>query len=119
MSILPEVDAFTGVVTQRRYDHNTQTLHIKREQDCRELIDLNKAQRDENDQSWRKKEDRMMHFARIPDVFIEKWLREDGFNVYAAKMDRHGRPNDDMVRLLRKLEDPDYKWLKTTNMRMG
>jgi hypothetical protein len=118
MSFLPEIDAFTGIRTNYSWDEDSKTLILKRTQDCNAIIDLNKARQNENDQSWRKKEDRWMLFASIPNLFIEAWLKE-GINVYNAKTDRHGKPNEDMVRVLRKLEDPDYKHLKTTTMRMG
>jgi hypothetical protein len=46
----------------------------------------------------------MRKMASIPLVIIEKWLREEGLDVFNA---------DHQTRLMRKLHDPAYAYLRT------
>jgi hypothetical protein len=52
----------------------------------------------------------MWHYASIPTGLQMKWLIEEGLDVYD---DNH------WPRILRKLNDPEYKYLKTTNKYHG
>jgi hypothetical protein len=78
----------------------------ERWQDCEDIIENNKRLQNE-DQSrhvpWR-------HMASVPCIWIEKWLREewDRGNVNLKWSD------DDYDALMRrKLQDPDYRFLRT------
>lgn len=118
MSLLPDVDPVFGIVERYSFDHDTGRLIIARTQLVQDILDNNTELANSNDRSWRKRDDRQMLFASIPNIVIEQWLAE-GINVWAAKTDRQGRPNEMLKRVLRKLEDPEWRRLKTTSMRMA
>jgi len=118
MSFLPEVDPFTGTVETYSWNEATKSLTIARTQDCTPILDANKAMQNDTSQAWKKSEARWMQIASIPNEIIAQWLQE-GINVYHAKTDRHGVPNEHMKRVLAKLADPDWRYLKTTTMRLG
>lgn len=46
--------------------------------------------------------------ASIPNVIIEKWMREDGANIFAMSSEEFSKF------IARKLADPDYQYLKTS-----
>lgn len=50
------------------------------------------------------------HVARIPNYLIEKWLVEDGLNVFDQN---HGPA------LMRKLDDPEYRFLRVNTGQLG
>ena len=75
------------------------------EQDVEDIIEYNKRA-----QSTPQKSDWARHVARIPNVIIERWLNEErdrGHHVRAF-----GPEMDELVQ--RKLQDPDWKWLRTS-----
>jgi hypothetical protein len=71
-------------------------------QDVQPILDRNKAMATENDGYTPSREFRRV--ASIPLTLIYKWLHEEGWNA----LDR--RHSD---RLARKLNDPDYAYLRT------
>lgn len=110
-------DPFNGVLETYDYDGDTGTMHFKRVQDCTTVIDDNKEWQ-ASEQNWRKKDDKWIRFASIPMIVVEQWMKE-GINVLLAETDRKGVPNEHMRRVLLKLRDPDWKFLKTVDMDMG
>jgi len=110
-------DPFHGVLEEYEYDTDTGIMQFKRTQDCTSVIDDNREWQ-ASEQNWRKKDDRWIRFASIPMVVVEQWMKE-GIDVLQAATDRNGVPNDHMKAVLRKLRDPDWKWLKTVDMDMG
>ena len=78
----------------------------ERIQDVEDIIERNK--RRQNEPQDRKSSFR--HIAEIPNIFIEKWMREEWArgNVNLKWSDK------EMDRIVeRKLKDPDWKWLRT------
>lgn len=71
-------------------------------QDCDAILDLNKAMATENDGYTPSRE--MRRVASIPLVLVYKWRQEEGWDAFNP---RHAD------RLARKLNDPDYAWLRT------
>lgn len=81
---------------------------FEREQDVEPYLDANKASQSE-DQGFAPD----FHLiASIPNIFIEKWLIEDGID-YREIMSDEGW--NGFIR--KKLRDPDYAFLRTTNKR--
>lgn len=115
----PETCPMTGIVEELIWDEEIYGLIAKRTQDCTAIIDNNREiQNWSRDRVWKSKEDKWMMFASIPNIIIEQWLKE-GVDVYRAKCDRNGVPNDHMRAVLKRLRDPDWRWLKTTELDMG
>jgi hypothetical protein len=78
----------------------------ERWQDVGDIIENNKRLQNE---SQDKKSD-FRHIASIPNIFIERWLREEwergnvGLTMFGEEMDKL---------VARKLKDPDWAWLRT------
>jgi hypothetical protein len=81
------------------------TFTIQRHDDVD--LDLNKAL-----QNTPQKTESFHHIASIPAVIIEKWITEDGVPVLSM-------PSYEFQRFIRrKLRDPDWMWLRTTDKRI-
>lgn len=70
--------------------------------DVGEIIDLNKAMANENDGYTPSRE--MRRVASIPAVIQLKWLLEEGLDCFKP---------EHALRLQRKLNDPDWRYLRT------
>jgi hypothetical protein len=78
-------------------------------QDVESIIDRNKSLQNEG-QTWA---GTFRHIGTIPNVILEKWMNEEGApNLLAMSGDEFGQ----FVK--RKLNDPDWRWLKTTSGRV-
>lgn len=98
MEKLTEFDPFTGIVTEMHTDYDG-SLYVERTQDVEPIITNNK--RVKNDERPGKD---MRLVATIPNIVIEKWLREEGINVYKK---------EHWSAVRRKLNDPDWAHLRT------
>lgn len=86
------------------FDRSEHQVHFERVQDVEAILDNNKRL-----QSEQQKSDWGRHIASIPNVILEKWINEDGVNYLSL-------PKDEFARMVkRKLRDPDYAWLRTTD----
>ena len=83
-------------------------LHVNRTQDVEPYLDFNKELQSESE----KFAPTFRQIASIPNVIIEKWINDEGAPVLAMGKDEFSQ----FIR--RKLEDPDWKYLKTTNGRV-
>jgi hypothetical protein len=115
--LLFDWDPFNKIMETYNYDPDTGVITYKREQDCRTVLDDNAEWRNA-EQNWRKKEDKWVRYAQIPMIVVEMWMAE-GINVLRAETDRNGVPNEHLKAVLKKLRDPDWKYLKTVDMDMG
>lgn len=87
-------------------DGATGDITFERLQDVEPIIEHNKRLQGESQHSdWGR------HIASIPNVILEKWINEDGVNYLALPGDEFG------LMIKRKLRDPDYAWLRTTDKR--
>lgn len=102
-SILISSDPLTGVNTWFDYEEDTDTTIISTTQDVESSLEKSKAMRNDPSKPW-KGED-MHQVASIPLVVIEKWLREDGIDVF-------NRDHWDAVK--RKLNSNEYQYLRTS-----
>jgi hypothetical protein len=100
-----DYDPFTGMTTTFDYDFSSNTTYVGREQDFSLLLDANKAL--QNDESYSKQgiKSEWWHMAKIPNIVIEKWKNEKGIDVLNK---------DHWPAVKRLLNDPEYRWLKTT-----
>jgi hypothetical protein len=91
--------------TRLYVDDSERSFTIDRVQDVEAIIDLNKYL-----QTVEQKSDWGRHIARIPNIFLEKWLKEEwdrgnlGITLFSKEMDELCD---------RKLKDPDWKFLRT------
>jgi len=80
---------------------------IVSEQDTAAILDFNRAMATENDGYTPSRDIRRA--ASIPLILVAKWLQEEGWNAFdPACSDR----------LKKKLNDPDYLWLRTAPGRL-
>ena len=90
--IAKDYDPMTGITDETWWEEPTVhgakgRLTIRRLQDVEPILNINKEQQ----RSFSSKRilkygdsDGLHQVARIPNMVIEKWLREDGFNWYAS-----------------------------------
>jgi hypothetical protein len=84
-------------------------LTVRRVQDVESIIERNKFLQGEG-QTWA---GTFRHIGTIPNVILEKWMNEEcAPNLLAMSGDEFGQ----FVK--RKLNDPDWRWLKTTSGRV-
>ena len=91
--------------TELHVDETEKKFTINRVQDVEPILDYNAFLR-----SLQQKSDWGRHVAKIPNIFIEKWLREewDRGNIHVRPFTTEF---DEIVE--RKLKDPDFKHLRT------
>lgn len=77
-------------------------------QDVASILEDNRAQYDTNDGYTADRS--MRRVAYIPQVIIQKWLNEEGLDVWNT---------DHKQRLMRKLNDPDWRYLRTAPGQLG
>lgn len=99
-----EFDDFSGIVEETYYDESTDRLIIKRIADVEPHLDANK----DAFNSYKKptyRSETMNHVASIPNIIIEKWMKEEPpLNIYNPQHKK---------RLLQRLNDPEWKYLRT------
>jgi hypothetical protein len=100
-----DYDPWSGITTTFSYDALTDDTTIYREQDVTAILELNKAQQNDEDYTKKGIKRDWWHYASIPNIIIEKWLREFGVNVYNK---------DHEPKVFKLLNQPEYRYLKTT-----
>lgn len=94
------------VETRAHYDPNEDRMVLETVQDVEPYLERNKRLANEGDGYSKTREWRRV--ASIPNVIIEKWMREEGANVF--QMDR----KEFSAFIKKKLMDPDYRYLVTS-----
>jgi len=108
MKRLLDYDPLTGITQYFHYDETDGKWGIESVQDVEPFLDRNKARQNDENYSKNGIKNDFWHVAHIPNVVIERWLRE-GIDVY----------NKDHIKKVRaKLNDPDYRYLKATSGRI-
>lgn len=105
---LMDYDPISGIRTWHDYDPDTDTTTIYDEMDAAPRLELNKAIQGIDGYSLGGIKNSWWHIASIPVTLITHWLRTDGLDVYKA----HKDPTM-WRKLKRKLEDPEYRYLRT------
>ena len=98
----------SGGVENFVYDHTNDVGMVQTTYDLTAVIDMNKERQNDGTNGWTKSRD-MKHQAFIPNALIEKWMVEEGINAYNK---------DHWPAIRRKLNDPDYAFLRTSKGRM-
>lgn len=117
MRRLVDYNPTNGVSTYHHYDADTDSTYIEYVQDPSKFIEHNKKVQNHSqggakgmNELFRKGvKDSWAWVASIPPVIQYKWLVEDGINI-------HDKNHWDRVK--RKLNDPDWKYLRTGTGRL-
>jgi hypothetical protein len=96
--------------TEIHVDQADKTLTINRVQDVEPIIDLNKYL-----QTIKQQSDWGRHVAQIPNIFVEKWLREEWDRGNLSL--RPFTPEFDEL-VDRKIKDPDWKFLRVDSQQV-
>jgi len=100
-----------SVFTSLHVDDSAGQFTFRRAQDVEDIIEANKR-----DAATSQKSDWGRHIARIPNVFMEKWLNEEyergnvNLRMYTPEFD---------ALIARKLQDPDWRFLRTDKTEAG
>lgn len=100
-----DYDPLTNTTQWFHYDPETRTSTIETVQDVEPYI--NYARELQNDPEYSKQgmKDEFWHVARIPNTIIEKWMVEDGIDVFNK---------DHWKKVKQKLNSPDWRYLRTS-----
>ena len=102
-------DHLTGLETIHHFDEATGETHIEHRQDITGVIDRNKYlhntshQKDGIKESW-------MHAAVIPEIVQIQWRKEYGIKNICD--------DEYWPKIKRLLNSPEYKYLKTGNLKI-
>lgn len=105
MKRLLDYDPLTGVTQYFLYDPVTGEWGVESVQDVESILEVNKKLQNEEGYTRHGIKNDFWHVAQIPVVVQEKWLREEGIDIYNK---------DHWPKVKAKLNDPDYRYLKTT-----
>lgn len=105
MKRLLDYDPITGITQYHEYDSVNDVTTISTHQDVEPILDANKRLQNNEDYKKLGMKQEMWHYARIPIVLVEKWLREDGIDVFNP---------DHSKKVFQKLNSSDYAYLRTT-----
>lgn len=100
-----EIDPVTRTTVYHDYDHETKQTTIQTVQDVEPYLERNKRLMSSEDYGKGGIKSGWWHVASIPNSVIEKWLIEDGIDVFNK---------DHWPKVKRKLMDPDYRYLRTS-----
>lgn len=100
--------AFAGDVAHWWRDNGDGTSSVVSAQDVAPVLARNRAMANHND-GWSPSRE-LRRAAFIPNIIRDKWLNEEGWDAY--------RPDLYGERLRRKLNDPDWRYLRTAEWRM-
>lgn len=103
-----DTDPDTGITEYFHYDPLTGDCAIETIQDCEPVLDVNKSLQNDDDYTKQGIKDEMWHYASIPVVIQLKWLSEYGSQNWPL------RPGNEKL-LMRLLNSPEWKYLKTTS----
>ena len=100
-------DYWDGFFQRAHFDDAEERLVIQTIQDEKPIVDANKRMFNAGDGSSPSRE--LQHVARIPNALVEKWLREEGINIFNK---------NHWPAVIRKLNSSEYLWLRTSAGRL-
>ena len=92
----------SDITTELIYNEADDTITTSRVQDVEPYLDANKRAYNAATKGF--ESETFNQVASIPMILIEQWLREEGLDIFNP---------DHAGRLRRKLNDPDYLYLRT------
>ncbi len=103
-------DPMTGLNIWFDYNEQTDETTLEYEQDVEPILELNKKKQNDPDFTQQGIKQEMWQYASIPVGVQMKWLVEEGLDIY----DDNAWPQ-----IYKKLNDPEYRYLKSTNKMHG
>ena len=95
------------MIANVQHDQSDDKIHISHSQDVTAILEANKRARE---QAEGRRMGDMVRVATIPDVVAVEWMQE-GINVMS--------PNrEDLARMKKKLNSPEYAYLRTGGGRL-
>lgn len=104
---LLSVDPMTGLMTWHSYDALTDETVISYTADSSPILETNKMMANDSEYTKQGIRQEFLHYATIPVEVQMDWLINRGVDIY-------NRDHNKKVSEL--LNDPDYRYLKTTTM---
>lgn len=104
MKALMDVDPLSRTETWFHYDELTDETTFETKQHVDGFLEWNRRAQNDSDYSRNGIKNDWWHVARIPNGVVEKWLLEDGIDVFNK---------DHRKRVAKKLNDPDWRYLRT------
>lgn len=104
MRRLLDHDPLTGITTYHHFDYQTGMTTIETVQDMQPFIEQAKALQNDTEYSKNGIKNEFWHAATIPINIQYQWLKE-GIDVFNK---------DHWVKVKQKLNDPDWKYLRTS-----
>jgi len=101
-----DFDPLTGITDIFEYDSLTDTTTLSRHQDVQPILEDNKLLQNNPEYTKHGFKNEFWHYGSIPIVLIEKWLNEEGLDVFNKN---HSK------RMFQKLNSPEYKYLRSTD----
>lgn len=98
---LLDFDPLSGIRQYFEYDALTDETHIYTEGDAEVNLEWSRGLQKDDDYSRKGMKKEMWHYAHIPAVILHKWMVE-GVDI------------NDTKALIKKVNHPDYAYLKTT-----
>ena len=105
---LIDYDPLTETTSWFEYDALTDKTTIYTEQNVEAIIEANKRRQNDPSYAEHGKKQEYIHEACIPNSVIHQWLKE-GINFYNK---------EDWGKVRKKLNDPEYKYLRTTDRKL-
>ncbi len=99
-------DPLTGVSSYHEHDALTDTTTIIHSGDCEPYLEANKKLSNDTEYTKQGFKNGWWKYASIPPAIQVKWLLEKGVDVYNKD---HG------PEILKLINDPEYRFLKTTS----
>jgi hypothetical protein len=102
----------TGILQRMIMDETEDVLVVKSTADVEPFLEQNKADMrasEEGSRGYTPSRD-LQRVASIPNIIIEKWLKEEGINVF---------DENDTPKVLAKLDSPEYLYLRTAPGRLS
>lgn len=99
----------SGVMREIHVNDEGDVTYVHK-QDCEHILDNNHFSRNHVQQD---KNAHMRKVASIPPVVALDWLQKYGINVFAPK------DTDEIKRIQKLLDDPEYRFLRTHHSRLA
>lgn len=110
MKRLLDFDPLTWVRVFHEYDPLSKVTTIQSVADVSPILERNKTAYNDDDAKAKGIKNGWWRVASIPNALIEKWRAEEGIDVF-NKNHRQA--------VMRKLQDPDYRYLRTSSGRLA
>lgn len=106
MKRLIDFDSLSGVQTWHEYDATEDRTIITETQDVEPLLEMNKAQY--NDESFKRRgmKNEMLKVASVPVTVLMEWKTKHGVDAW---------DKNHTAKIMKLLNDPEYRYLRTAS----